>query len=502
MPSGLKGYNIYLDGVKVNTVEVTEGHPLVIPNVNPGTDYSSRITIGAVDKAGNESTPVSIESFKGAGSVVTASPPASETLSATVRDQIDALVAAKIKPSSGREADGAMVGVETPNGNYYKAYGGDRTPNKPLTLDLNFRYGSCSKMFVNVLILRAIQNGYIDWNDTVDMFVDGIPNGHKITVRYLLLFQDGLKDWLQGDPAVQQSYFLNPTAAFDPLAYIRASTPIFEPGTSSAYSNSATLLMGKILEHVDAEHGTGRSIRQIVVEDWNNEVGLPSLHWPTALTPNAPYVRGWTPNMALPQIQAILGPFAFLAGLFGYPTSADLEWTAVSTTWSDAAGSLAGNMEDFVKFGKALYEGVFLSDEMKQLRKELFTTYLFYEPAGPYQGPGWMGFGLQAIRWASWRGWVGNLGGYIAVLFYKETDGSVIAVMMNNFASHADCVDLFYQIAYLLDPGSTQHVPWQCRPDPIEEDGEDVFSPAIFVQKERGDVNGRTKLPITPPYQL
>ncbi|AGS82337.1 minor tail protein [Mycobacterium phage ThreeRngTarjay] len=501
MPSGLRGYNIYLDGVKVNALPIPEGQALSLSGADPGSDYSARITISAIDNAGNEATPVSIESFKGAGSVVTQSAPPTQSLSNDIKSQIDSLVAAKIKPTPDRAADGCMVGISTPGGNYYKAYGGDRTPNAPIHLGQNFRYGSCSKMFCHTLILREIDRGHLNWDDTVDQFVDDIPNGDKITVRQLLLFQDGLKDWLQDDAATQQAYFLNPTSSFDPLAYIRASTPMFEPGTSSKYSNSATFVLGAILEWCDAEYGTGRTVDQIIVQDWKAEVGLDSLHWPTTNNMNAPYVRGWTPNLALPQIQAILGPFAFLAGLFGYPTSKDLEWTAVSTSWAGAAGSLAGNMADFVKVGQALYGGAFLSDEMKVLQKEIFTTYVFYEPAGPYQGPGWMGFGLNAIRWGSWRGWVGNLGGYIAVLFYSEADGSVIATMLNNFAAHADCVDLFYQIAYLLDPASTQHVPWHYRPDFIDSTAE-VFSPAIRIKQAPGDEDNKTDIPLKVPFRI
>ncbi|AEJ92920.1 hypothetical protein MRGORDO_32 [Mycobacterium phage MrGordo] len=496
MPSGLRGYNVYRNGVRQNTSPVTELGSVTITGLTPGTDYSSQITVTAIDMAGNESEPKTLAELEAEAATDELSP--ADPLAPAVRAQIDALVAAKMKPTSGKEADGAMVGIETPTGSYYKAYGGDRTNNQPLFLEQNFRYGSCSKMACNTLLLREIDRGHVDWDDTLDQFIDGIPNGDKITVRYLLLFQDGLKDWLQGDPAVQQTYFLNPTLNYDPLAYIRASTPVFEPGTDSHYSNAATLLMGKILEWCDAEFYTGRSARELIVEEWKNTVGMESLHWPTTNYMNQPYVRGWTPNLALPQIQAILGPFAFLAGLLGYPTSKDLEWTAVSTTWSDAAGSLAGNMEDFVKFGKALYEGEFLSEEMNQLRKEIFTRYVEYEPAGPHQGPGWMGFGLNSICWGHWLGWVGNLGGYIAVLFYNQDDGSVIATMLNNFAGHADAVDLFYQIAYLLNPESTGHRDWIFRPDPAE-DADEVRDPTLYLTVES---TGDNQIPADVPFEI
>ncbi|UVK60586.1 minor tail protein [Mycobacterium phage Peterson] len=499
MSSGLRGYNIYRNGVRQNGAPIPEAGLLTITGLAPGTPFAEQFTITAIDMAGNETkVPIPIDDV-GDEAVTTLAPTEDDPLSSTITNQIDAMAALKMKPTLDRPADGAMVAVSTPAGSYEQAYGGDRTSGRPLNTTLNFRYGSCSKMFTHTLILREIETGHLAWTDTVDQYITGIPNGDKITIRHLLLFQDGLKDWLT-DPAVQQSYFLSPTTTYDPMAYIRASTPSFEPGTDSGYSNAASYLLGKILEVLDATHGTGRTVDQIVVQEWDNEVGLPSLHWPTTNYMNQPYVRGWTPNLALPQIQQLLGPLAFLAAFLGYPVTKDLEWTAVSTTWAGAAGSLAGNLQDFVKFGKALYEGVFLSDEMKQLQQELFSSYVFYEPAGPYQGPGWMGFGLNALRWGSWRGWVGNIGGYIAVIFYKETDGSVVAVMMNNFASHADAVDLFYQIAYLLDPESTDHVPWHYRPDRVFSGS--VRAPSLVQPDGGGGDPDENLVPASVPFEI
>ncbi|AEJ93693.1 minor tail protein [Mycobacterium phage Watermelon] len=494
MPSGLRGYNVYRNGVRQNTSPVTELGSVTITGLTPGTDYSEQITITAIDMAGNESEPKTLAELEAEAATDELSP--ADPLDPVVRAQIDALVAAKIKPTSGRVADGAIIGVETPTGSYYKAYGGDRTSNTPLTLEKNFRYGSCSKMFTHTLILKAIDDGLLDWDDTISEFVTGVPNGDQITIRQLLLFQDGLKDWMT-DPAVQQTYFLSPTTTYDPLNYIRNSVVNFAPGQGSSYSNAASWLLGKVLESV---YNDGRTVDQIVVQEWQDAVDVPSLHWPTTNYMNPPYVRGWTPNLALPQIQAILGPFAFLAAFLGYPTSQDLEFTAVSTTWSGAAGSLAGTMADFLKLGKALYEGVFLSEEMRQLQQEIFSTYVFYEPDGPHQGPGWMGFGLNALRWGSWRGWVGNLGGYIAVLFYKETDGSVIGVMLNNFAAHVDAVDLFYQIAYLLDLESTEHVPWHFRP--VRVFSGSVRAPSLAQPDGGGGEPDENVVPASVPFEI
>ena len=49
MPSGLKGYNIRLDGVKLNSTPIPEAGSLPIAGLASGTNYAPRITISAVE---------------------------------------------------------------------------------------------------------------------------------------------------------------------------------------------------------------------------------------------------------------------------------------------------------------------------------------------------------------------------------------------------------------------------------------------------------------------
>ncbi|OMC04903.1 D-alanyl-D-alanine carboxypeptidase [Mycobacterium sp. NS-7484] len=496
MPSGLKGYNVRLDGVKINEAPVTDGGALPLSGLAAGTDYSGRITISAVDNAGNETTPVTLANL--AVTAQTATPSVTDPLPEATRNAIDALVASKLKPTT--KVDGALLAVRTPYGSYERAYGGDRTANSPLTLDDKIRYGSCTKMFVHLLILAQIDAGHLTFEDTVDMYVDDIPNGDKVTIKHLLMMQSGIKDYLQQDPALQQAFFLNPTSAFDPMPYIRSYEPLYEPGTQASYSNSNTILLGMILEWCDSTYGTGRDIRTILVEDSCQALGLQESEWPTTNYMTPPYSRGWAPNLALPQIQAMLGPFAFLAGILGYPTTSEIEWTAVNTTWAGAAGSLAGPITDLATFGEALRDGALISPAMQQLRDETFTTYLTYQPKKPWEGPGWMGFGIGLIQWGHWMGWVGNLGGYITVLFYSQRDGSVIAVALNNFGG--ETVDLFYQIAYLLDPESTLISDSVLRVATGAEGSSEVGGLRLVEWQPAGDEDGVLTVPHKVPIVL
>lgn len=525
-PSGIRGYNIRLLGLKLNPAPIPGGDPFPYLGAISATDYSSLITITAVDNAGNESDPVTLSDL-GKTLVTAPAAPDGADLPVATRDAIDAIVATKLKPNT--TVDGAIIAVDTPEGRYYRAFGGDRTEGLTLTLDHKMRYGSCSKMWTSLLILNRISEGYIGLNDTVDMYVDGIPNGDRITIRMLLQNRSGLKDYLQQDATVQQNYFLSPTSQFDPMPYIRATPPIFEPDAQCSYSNANWVLQGAILEWVDAHHlhpEAPRLARTIILEDSCAALGLGSVEWPTGNYMAAPYSRGWAINLALPAVKAAveaarssLGPLGWflpqdpiqlvamlqqlgLGPQFGIPAglqlTAEIELTAVSTTWSGAAGSLDGPVADIVKFMKQLPNSELISDEVKQARAETFCTYLVYEPANPWSGPGWMGHGLGIITWGDWWGWIGNLGGYKCTAFVNHLTEAVIVVMMNHMA--AEDLDCFYQIAYLIDPASTLTVPdVNVRLDSIPS-GEDFASPKVIAWQQSGDEFGTVGVPHKVPY--
>jgi len=495
--SGLKGYNVELDGVQINDAPIPDGAPFTYTGLSSATDYSDRLTITAADNAGNETGPVTVRSL--GDTAITPDPAPTDLLPTATTDTIDGYVAQYLKPND--VTDGAIIGVYTEDGSYYKAYGGDRTTGLELTLDHKMRYGSCTKMHTALLVLAQVDAGHISLNDTLPQYVPGGPDyWNRITIKHLLMMQSGIEDYLQQDAAVAQSYFLSPTSTFDPLPKILSyTTPLFEPGTQSEYSNSNYILLGMILEWCDATYGTGRDIRTILLEDSAGALGLDETEWPTGNYMTAPYSRGWAANLALPTIQAMLGPLAFLAGLLGYPTTAEVEWTACSTTWGGSAGALNGTVANAIKFGQALASGALLSPAMKQLRDETFVTYTTYTPANPWEGPGWMGFGLGVIQWGSWLGWIGNLGGYKCTLFANPTNGAVIVVMMNHMS--AQDVTLFYRIAYLLFPETTLIQPSTVRPAGIASAAR-VGSPSVYVYHAPGDQDSKHDVALKVPFYI
>lgn len=482
------GYNFYLNGVKKTATPDADG-VYTYTGLADGTSFTLAFTF--VNGSGTESAKY--------GSQTRTTIALSREIPSATRDAIDGYVAESLTPNTA--VDGCLVGIYHPDWDFLKAYGGDRTAGLTLTVDHKMRYGSVTKMYTALLVLEQIDAGRLSLDDKLTDYVSGPEYWQNITIKHLLMMQSGIMDYLQQDPAVQQIYFLpsSTVSAFDPMPYIRSYAPLYAPGTQSSYSNSNYILLGAILEWVDAQYGLGRNIQTIIQDDLLNRYGLAETEWPSGVYMTAPYSRGWATNLALPTIQALLGPFAFLAAALGYPTTPEVEWTAVNPTYGGAAGAIDGTIADLVAFGKLLGAAPMLSPEMKQLRDEVFVTYLTYEPSG-LNGPGWMGFGLGVIEWGSWLGWIGNLAGYHSVVFVNLDNGAVVAAIHNHM--DGDPLTLFYKIAYLIYPDSTTIRDQTIRVAEKTPLVPSVRTPALYIQHDPGDEDGKTDVPLKVPFYV
>lgn len=507
----IKGYKFRYRPVTDPASDWIKGNDL--PQANPDFTYSDlasateyELAAQAVDMAGNEG-PWS-ESL-----VVTtpAHTPADDPVSDTDAAAIDTIMAMR------GSAAGAQIATSGPKGFYTKAYGS--AYGRDLTIDDKMRFGSNTKMYTAVLVWRQIDLGHLSLDDTLGMYVDGIKNRDIITIRHLLLQMTGIPEYLGyvgAAAAIGQAYFLHPTAAADYMALIHQVADTgsdFAPGTRYEYSNSNYNLLGKVLEVLDATYGTGRDIRTIFYEDLFAPLGLTETEWPTELYMSAPYSRGWADNPAwATMVQTVNSlPLAFLLGWLywmlvpalsgGWPAVATFEMTAGNTYWAGPSGCFGGSISDFHKFGKALASGALLSDEARQLRSEVFTTYARYTPTQPYMGNGWMGAGLGMMAWGQWRGWIGAWLGYNTCLWWNDTTGAVIATTTNWYTGPS--WDLFMRVAYQLYPESLGLPDWTLRATTEGLDTEAEFgSGRIYNYHTLGDSNGVTELPHKVPFYL
>jgi len=141
----------------------------------------------------------------------------------------------------------------------------DVTTGEPFRIGDHYRIGSVTKSFTATAVLQQIDSGRLGFDDTLEPFVPGIPNGERITIRHLLSMTSGVPnfsdspDWL---PRREGLSYDTPDADWPQerkIDVMRGRTPASEPGAKAQYCDSNYILLGLVLEQV-----TGKSAADVI----------------------------------------------------------------------------------------------------------------------------------------------------------------------------------------------------------------------------------------------
>ena len=109
-----------------------------------------------------------------------------------------------------------------------------------------YRIGSISKTFTSVLVFKAIEEGKLDLNKTINNYFPDIKNSNSITIRNLLNHRSGIHNFT--DDKEYLEYNTKPKDEIEMLSIIAKFDSDFEPNSKSEYSNSNYVLLSYILE--------------------------------------------------------------------------------------------------------------------------------------------------------------------------------------------------------------------------------------------------------------
>ncbi len=132
---------------------------------------------------------------------------------------------------------------------YSGAWGlASREWNAPNGIDTRFGLGSINKSFTKIAIAQLVLAGVLSLDDTIADHLPDYPNpevARKVTIRHLVEHSSGIGD-------IFNERFFNSSRALyrEPADFfpVFADQPLlFEPGTSSAYSNGGYMVLGAII---------------------------------------------------------------------------------------------------------------------------------------------------------------------------------------------------------------------------------------------------------------
>ena len=116
------------------------------------------------------------------------------------------------------------------------------------TTDTKYRVGSISKVFTAVLTFKAVEQGKLDLDQTINSYFPSVQNSNKITAGHLLSHRSGIFN-ITNDPSYLSWSFDSKTRE-EMIQKVSATESVFEPGSKAEYSNSNYVLLTFILEDV------------------------------------------------------------------------------------------------------------------------------------------------------------------------------------------------------------------------------------------------------------
>ncbi|WP_437276155.1 serine hydrolase domain-containing protein [Sorangium sp. So ce375] len=263
-----------------------------------------------------------------------------------------------------------------------------------------FRAGSITKTFVATLALRLRAEGKLSLDDAVSAYVDGIPQGDRISVRQILNHTSGIFDYTAIDE-FWTAALDDPTHTWTPAELIdlaASKPPYFEPGRGFAYSNTNYIIAGLIVEAASGEP-IGELLRTRVLE-------------PAGLVHT--YLDG--AQEALPGL------------VHGYGRSRGelVEMTsAIDVSAAGAAGALVSTTGDLTSFYRKVLDGTLLGPaELEEM------TAWVDAPLGEVTGYG-LGLSRRESPLGVQVGHDGGIWGFTSSSYYAVDKDASITVLVN-----------------------------------------------------------------------
>ena len=212
---------------------------------------------------------------------------------------------------------------------------------RTLTPDRQSNIGSVTKTFTGMLVLQEVAAGRLDLDDRLDRWYPSIPKADEITIAMLLNMSSGIADYLNANVlGFAEQLMENPKQRYRPDDLIARGVALpreFDvPGSGFAYSNTNTVILGRILEKE-----TGRGYAALLKSRLFEPLGMPRSFLD---------VSG---DLQPPHAQTYSDAFSYI--------DPDVPPVGRTTDWSQsyvwAAGGMASTISDLGRWGRALGTG-------------------------------------------------------------------------------------------------------------------------------------------------
>ena len=253
--------------------------------------------------------------------------------------------------------------------------------------ETKYRIGSISKTFTAVMVMKAVEDGKLSLDQTLNKFFPNIENSEKITIQNLLNHRSGIHNFTADQDYL--TWHTLPKTQQEMLKIIRNGGSDFEPNSKSQYSNSNYILLSYILENI-FESSFADLLNTTIVES----VGLKNTY------------LGGKINTAENESKS-----------YNYMDNWSIE-NETDMSIPLGAGGIVSTPIDLVKFSDALFNGKLLSEKSLKKMKTLQDRF---------------GLGLFQIPFYDKNGYghTGGIDGFSSVFSYFPEENLSFALTSN-----------------------------------------------------------------------
>ena len=297
---------------------------------------------------------------------------------------------------------GIVAGIWAPDEGIELIYAGgtsDLETNSPMNTDMIFRIGSNTKTMTNTVLLKLVDEGLISLDDKLSDYLPDFPRADEVTIEMLSNMRSGIHSYSE-DTAYQQAMENNPSKVWDYdglISYSTIDNYNFDPGSDFHYSNTNTILIGKIVEQL-----TGKTLKTLIDEIIIEPLGLTS----TRYLSEGVELDGFHPK-------------GYYAGQYDPSHPEYGEFFDVS--WAGPAGGAVSTVRELKEYVNAMVDGTFLSAELQQ--KRLSELYPSIRPD--------MDYGLGILKYGSYYGHTGSIPGFTSLMFYSLEKNCTMIIWFN-----------------------------------------------------------------------
>jgi D-alanyl-D-alanine carboxypeptidase len=309
------------------------------------------------------------------------------------------LESALSKAFAKTKAPGVIAGVWVGNKGWTTVRGSTMKGKQVTpTLADHTRIGSVTKTFTGTVILQLVDEGKLKLDEPIAKWFPTAPEASQITIRELGDMSSGINSYT-ADEAITNRYFTHPETTWNPDELIDGGLALerkFAPGKGFFYSDTNTLMLGRIAEAV-----TGESIATLLRERIFKPLALKGTSFPTTTKIATPFWNGYTDQ-----------------NVSGTKVRDSTQW---SPTFAWAAGQVVSTLPDLHRWAIALGTGSLISKQAQQQRLK----------PNPYS----VGEGREYLFClGNDHGWLlhtGDIPGYNTTIGYLPKKKAVIVVMAN-----------------------------------------------------------------------